>query len=90
MHLSQGSAMDQAPFDTASNLKTEIIDLCGRMHGAEYRLLHRIRQLDEIEDWTAAMPSCAHWLPFPWMPPDEVRGWSPYRALGGRRRDAPG
>ncbi|MCC5886471.1 MAG: HNH endonuclease, partial [Gammaproteobacteria bacterium] len=54
--------MDQAPFDTASNLKTEIIDLCGRMHGAEYRLLHRIRRLDEIEDWTAAMPSCAHWL----------------------------
>ena len=54
--------MDQAPFDTASNLKTEIIDLCGRMHGAEYRLLHRIRELDDIEDWTAAMPSCAHWL----------------------------
>lgn len=54
--------MDKAPFEVASNLKTEIIDLCGRMHGAEYLLLHRIHQLDEIEDWAGTTPSCAHWL----------------------------
>jgi hypothetical protein len=48
--------------DTFQSLSAEIIDLCGRIHGAEYRLLELIRRLDALKPWKGAMPSCAHWL----------------------------
>ncbi len=54
--------MDQATSVTLQELGARIIDLCGRMHGAECQLLDLIRQLDELHPWDSAMPSCAHWL----------------------------
>lgn len=54
--------MDQASNDTVRDLSARIIDLCGRMHGAECQLLDLIRQLDDLHPWDGAMPSCAHWL----------------------------
>ncbi|MFW6093643.1 MAG: DUF222 domain-containing protein [Pseudomonadota bacterium] len=47
---------------TIKSLTTRIIDLCGDIHRAEYRLLTLIRELDKLEGWSAEMPSCAHWL----------------------------
>ena len=54
--------MDQASTNTLQDLGARIIDLCGRMHGAECQLLELIRQLDDLHPWDGAMPSCAHWL----------------------------
>lgn len=54
--------MDQASDATLQDLGARIIDLCGRMHGAECQLLELIRQLDDLHPWNGAMPSCAHWL----------------------------
>ena len=54
--------MDQASTHTLQDLGARIIDLCGRMHGAECQLLELIRQLDDLHPWDGAMPSCAHWL----------------------------
>ncbi len=42
---------------TIESLTTQIIDLCGDIHRAEYRLLTLIRQLDTLEGWSAEMPS---------------------------------
>ncbi len=47
---------------TVESLTAEIIDLCGHIHRAEYRLLTLIRQLDSMDGWNAEMPSCVHWL----------------------------
>ncbi len=44
------------------SLTAEIIHLCADIHRAEYRLLTLIRRLDDLDGWTAEMPSCAHWL----------------------------
>jgi hypothetical protein len=54
--------MDAPHCDTFQSLSAEIIDLCGRIHDAEYRLLELIRRLDALKPWKGAMPSCAHWL----------------------------
>jgi hypothetical protein len=45
------------------SLTNEIMELCGHMDAAEFRLLELIRRLDESAPWGAwSMKSCAHWL----------------------------
>jgi len=73
--------MDQAAYTTLQELGARIIDLCGRIHGAECQLLELIRQLDERHPWDGAMPSCAHWLvPDPGRRLTELRGASACRS----------
>lgn len=44
-------------------IQCEIVSLCADIHGAEYRLLELIEQLDASRPWRHEhMPSCAHWL----------------------------
>src|SRR5512139_2543141 len=45
------------------SLTHEIMELCGHLDAAEFRLLELIRRLDEAAPWGAwSMKSCAHWL----------------------------
>ena len=54
--------MDQAPADTFESLSEAIVALCGRIHGAEYRLIELIRRLEALKPWNRERPDCAHWL----------------------------
>ena len=56
--------MDQAPADTFESLSEAIVALCGRIHGAEYRLIELIRRLEALKPWNRERPDCAHWLNF--------------------------
>jgi hypothetical protein len=52
--------MDERELESLTN---EIMELCGHMDAAEFRLLELIRRLDESAPWGAwSMKSCAHWL----------------------------
>ena len=54
--------MDQAPSDTFESLSEAIVALCGRIHGAEFRLIELIRRLEALKPWNRERPDCAHWL----------------------------
>ena len=54
--------MPQASKDTFRDLATRIVDVCSRMHGGDFLLSNLIYRLERLNPWTAAMPSCAHWL----------------------------
>ncbi len=54
--------MEQASQDTFQDLTTRIVDVCSRMHGGDFLLSNLIHRLELLNPWTAAMPSCAHWL----------------------------
>ena len=49
----------------ATNLATEITELCSYIYAAEARLLALIREFDEHQYWAEpGLCSCAHWLNF--------------------------
>jgi hypothetical protein len=53
------AVMDDRELESLTN---EILELCGHMDAAEFRLLELIRRLDEIAGGAWEMKSCAHWL----------------------------
>jgi hypothetical protein len=66
--------MDDRELESLTN---EIMELCGYMDAAEFRLLELIRRLDESAPWGAwSMKSCAHWL-----------NWRRGIALGAARKE---
>jgi len=54
--------MEPASQDTFQDLTTRIVDVCSGMHGGNFLLSNLIYRLELLRPWTAAMPSCAHWL----------------------------
>ncbi len=48
---------------TVETLIDEIVEVCGNIQVAEYRLIELVRRLDEYRGWAQfGMQTCAHWL----------------------------